>query len=82
LGRKITKKIKKIGKIALWVIGIFIALDLLLVGIVFLPPVQTAIVEKVTAAMTRKLQSEFSIKHIYITPTFSFIGTDVSIPKI
>jgi len=59
------------------VVGIIIVLDLFLVGIVCLPPVQTAIVTKITAAMSRKLQSEFSIKHVYITPMFSFIGTDV-----
>jgi hypothetical protein len=78
LERKITKKIGKIGKVVLWVVGILIALDLLIVGIVCLPPVQTAIVEKVTSALSRKMQSEFFIKHIYITPTLRFIGIDVT----
>ncbi|MDR2868021.1 MAG: hypothetical protein LBV46_00570, partial [Bacteroidales bacterium] len=72
------KTTKKIGKIVLRVIIALIVLDLLLVGLVFLPPVQNFIVGKVTQVMTDKWKSEFSIGHIYITPLMNVVGTDVT----
>ena len=45
MGGKISKKI---GKIILWVLLGFIALDLLIVGLLFVPAIQTFAVNKLT----------------------------------
>lgn len=67
--RKITKKIEKIGKILLWVILSFVVLDLLIVGALFIKPIQNFAVNKVTTILTQNWGSEISIKHVYLTPT-------------
>jgi len=70
LGHKITKKIGKIGKILLWAVIIFITLDFLIVGALFIKPIQNALVDKVTKSLSDKWKSEISIQNIYLTPTF------------
>jgi hypothetical protein len=66
LSRKITKKIVRI---ALIVIGAFIALDLLVVALIFVPPIQQKIVDVVTEKLSDKLQSRISVDKIYLSPT-------------
>ena len=44
--------IKKALKITAWVIGVFLALDLLLVGLLFVPAIQTFVVHKVTESLS------------------------------
>ena len=67
---KLTEKItKKAGKILLWILGIFIAFDLLIVTLVFIPPIQNAIVRKVSTILTEKWESEISMQKIYLSPS-------------
>ena len=66
MSRKITKKIVQI---ALIVIGALIALDLLVVALIFVPPIQQKIVDVVTEKLSDKLQSRISVDKIYLSPT-------------
>lgn len=74
--RKITKKILQI---ALWVLAVFVALDLLIVLLVFTPPVQKLIINSVTNSIEEITKSEFSIKKIYITPSFKVKAKEIAI---
>jgi len=74
--RKITKKILHI---ALWVLLVFVALDLLIVLLVFTPPVQKLIINRVTHSIEEITKSEFTIKKIYITPTFKVKAKEIVI---
>ena len=66
MSRKITKKIVKT---ALIVIGVLLALDLLLVALIFVPPIQQKIIDVVTEKLSDKLQSRVSVDKIYLSPT-------------
>lgn len=66
MSRKITKKILRI---ALIVIGALIALDLLVVALIFVPPIQQKVVDIVTEKLSDKLQSRISVDKIYLSPT-------------
>ncbi len=76
MGGKISKKI---GKIILWVLLSFIALDLLIVGLLFVPAIQTFAVNKLTQSISEKWGSEISIKDIHITPTLQLVAHDFRI---
>ena len=52
--------IKKALKITAWVVGVFLALDLLLVGLLFVPAIQTFVVHKVTSTISEKWGTEKS----------------------
>ncbi len=73
------KSRKKIGKVILWILAGFIALDLMLVGLLFVPAVQTFAVGKVTKSLSEKWKSEISIKDIHITPTLKLVAHDFRI---
>ncbi len=60
---------KKVGKILLWILGVFIALDLLLVGLILIPPVQNALIGKLSSTLSEKWGSEISAQKIYLSPT-------------
>ena len=66
MSRKITKKIVRI---ALIVIGALLALDLLVVALIFVPPIQQKVVDIVTEKLSEKLQSRISVDKIYLSPT-------------
>lgn len=66
MSRKITKKILRI---ALIVIGALIALDLLVVALLFVPPIQQKVVDIVTEKLSDNLQSRISVDKIYLSPT-------------
>lgn len=70
---------KKALKIMAWVVGIFLALDLLLVGLLFVPAIQTFVVHKVTDALSKKWGTEISIGDIHITPTLKLVAHEVAI---
>lgn len=70
---------KKIAKVLLWIIGGLLVLDLLVVGLLFVPPVQNAVVDFVTKKVSKAWQSELSIGHIYITPTLKVVADEVVI---
>lgn len=74
--RKITKKIIKT---LLWIVGIFIALDLLVVGLIFVPPIQEKIVGVVTEKLSEKWNSKITIGHIYLSPTLKLYVEDFTI---
>ena len=71
--------IKKALKIMAWVIGVFLALDLLLVGLLFVPAVQTFIVHKVTETISEAWGTEISIGDVHITPTLKLVCHKVAI---
>ena len=71
--------IKKALKITAWVVGVFLFLDLLLVGLLFVPAIQTFVVHKVTAALSEKWGTEISIGDIHITPTLKLVAHEVAI---
>lgn len=73
------KSRKKIGKIILWIVASFIVLDLTIVGLLFVPAIQTFAVNKVTAALSKQWGSEISIKDIHITPTLKLVAHDFRI---
>lgn len=74
--RKITKKI---AKIFLWVLGIFITLDLLLVLLFFIPSVQNTVVKQVTSYISSNWGSDIEIGKIYITPSLKLAFRDLVI---
>lgn len=67
---------KKIGKVFLWILIGFIALDLILVGMLFVPAIQTFAVNKLTTSISEKWGSEISIKDVHITPTLKLVAHD------
>ncbi len=71
--------IKKALKVAGWIVGVFLALDLLLVCLLFVPPIQTFIVHKVTDSLSKSWGTEISIKDIRITPTLKIVAHEVAI---
>lgn len=73
------KSSKKIGKIILLVVACCLALDLLLVGLLFVPAIQTAAVNKVTQTLSDKWGTEISIKDIRLTPTLKLVAHDFRI---
>ena len=66
-------------KITAWVVGVFLALDLLLVGLLFVPAIQTFVVHKVTEAISEKWGTEISIGDVHITPTLKLVCHEVAI---
>ncbi len=66
-------------KITAWVVGVFLALDLLLVGLLFVPSIQTFIVHKVTESLSEKWGTEISIGDVHITPTLKLVCHEVAI---
>ena len=76
MARKITKKIIKITLI---VLGCFIALDLLLVGLLFVPPIQEKVVGVVAETLSEKWNSRITIGHIYLSPTLKLTVEDLVI---
>ena len=74
-----SKSSKKIGKIILWVLAGFIALDLLLVGLLFVPAIQTYIVNKITQSISEKWGTELSIKDVRLTPSLRLVAHEVRI---
>lgn len=60
----------------LWIIGIFIALDLLVVGLFFVPPIQNFVVQKVTGFISNQWGAEIGVKRIYVTPDLRIAADD------
>ena len=71
--------IKKALKIVAWVVGVFLALDLLLVSLLFVPAIQTFVVHKVTESLSKAWGSEISIGDIRLTPTLKIVAHEVAI---
>lgn len=77
--RKITKKI---ATVLLWIIGVFIAIDLIVVALVFIPPIQNGIIQKVSSVLSENWNSEISVKKIYLTPTLKLVFEDFVIKDL
>ena len=75
--------LKKVGKLSLkillWFIGIFIALDLLIVALIFVPPIQQYALLKVSKLLTNITGGEVTVSKIYLTPFFTLKAKDVAI---
>ena len=71
--------IKKALKITAWVVGAFLALDLLLVCLLFVPAIQTFVVHKVTESLSKAWGTEISIGDVRITPTLKLVAHEVAI---
>lgn len=71
--------LKKALKILAWIVGVFLALDLLLVCLLFVPAIQTFVVHKVTDSLSKSWGTEISIKDIRITPTLKIVAHEVAI---
>jgi hypothetical protein len=74
--RKVTKKIMQIFLKSLLIL---IALDLLIVLLVFTPPIQKLIINGITNSISEKSDVSFTIQKIYITPLFRIKAKGVSI---
>ncbi len=74
-----SKSSKKIGKIILWILAGFVALDLLLVGLLFVPAIQTYVVNKITQSISEKWGAELSIKDVRLTPSLRLVAHEVRI---
>lgn len=59
-----------------------LAFDLTLVGLFFVPKIQTFVVNKITHSLSKQWDSEISIKDIRITPTLKIIAHDVCIKDL
>lgn len=73
------KSRKKFWKAILWIFLGFLILDLAVVGLLFVPSVQTFVVGKVTDKLTEKWGTEISMKDIHITPTLKLVAHDFRI---
>lgn len=71
--------LKKGLKITAWVVGVFLALDLLLVGLLFVPAVQTFVVHKVTESLSKAWGTGISIGKVHLTPTLKLVAHEVAI---
>ena len=63
----------------LWVLAGFLLLDFILVGLLFVPAIQTSVVNKVTQSLSEKWGTEISMKDIHITPTLKLVAHDFRI---
>ena len=66
----------------LWIIGIFIALDLLIVGLFFVPSIQNYVIGKVTGFISDKWGAEIGVSRIYVTPTLRIAADDFVIKDL
>ena len=73
------KSSKKIGKIVLWVLLGLLAVDLLAVGLLFVPAIQTFAVNKVTRGISDNWGTELSIKDVRLSPSLRLIAHGVRI---
>ena len=66
----------------LWIIGIFIALDLAIVGLFFVPSIQNYVISKVTGLISEKWGAEIGVSRIYVTPTLRLAADDFVIKDL
>lgn len=76
MGKGITKKIFKALGI---LVAVFLVIDFLVVTILFVPAVQTYVVNKLTQSLSEKWGTEISIGSVHITPTLRLAAKQVSI---
>ena len=74
--KKITKRILKT---ILWLVAIFIALDLLIVTLIIIPPIQQFIVLKASKILTNITGGEITVDKIYLSPTLTLTAKNFAI---
>ncbi|MCL2290119.1 MAG: translocation/assembly module TamB [Bacteroidetes bacterium] len=74
--KKITKGILKI---ILWIIGVFITLNLLIVTLLFVPPIQQFVISKVSNLLTNITGGEITMDRIYLSPFFTLTAKNFAI---
>jgi len=74
--KKITKRILKI---ILWIVVAFIALDLLIVTLLFVPPVQHFVLSKVSNVLTDITGGSITMDRIYLSPFFVLTAKNLAI---
>jgi len=74
--KKITKRILKI---ILWILVTLFALDLLIVTLIIIPPVQQFIVLKVSKILTNITGGEITVDKIYLSPTLTLTAKNFAI---
>ena len=63
-------KIGKItGKVLLWIVGVFLFLDLLIVGLLFVKPIQNRVADFATRKVSEIWGCDLIIGEMYLTPT-------------
>ena len=69
--KKILKTGKIIGKVLLWIVGVFLLLDLLIVGLLFVRPVQNFVADFATEKVSEVWGCDLIIGEMYLTPTLN-----------
>lgn len=67
---------KKVLKVTLIVLGVLLAVDLFIVGLIFVPPIQQKIVNAVTETLSEKWHSRVTVEKIYLSPTLRLHAED------
>lgn len=70
---------KQILKIILWIVGVFIALDLLMVTLIIIPPVQQFILLRTSKLLTNITGGEITVDKIYLSPTLTLTAKNFAI---
>ena len=73
------KLTKRILKTILWLVVAFIGLDLLVVILLFVPPVQQFVVLKVSKILTNVTGGEITVDKIYLSPTLTLTAKNFAI---
>jgi hypothetical protein len=74
--KKVTKRILKI---LLWIIVSFVALDLLIVTLIMVPPIQQFVVLKTSKILTNITGGEITVDKIYLSPTLTLTAKNFAI---
>lgn len=74
--------IQKALKVTAWILGVFLALDMLIVGLLFVPSIQTFVVQKVTDGLKQSLGLDLTIGNVRITPTLKLVVHEVTIKDL
>lgn len=74
-----SKLYKKILFFALKILAILFVVDILLVALFFIPPIQNAIVSKVCSTVSEKWGADLKIKSIYLSPLLKLHFNELSI---
>ena len=72
------KSKRRVLKIIAIIVALLVAIDLLLVGLLFVPKIQTFVVNNITQTLSDKWGTGFSIEKVRITPTLKIVAHDVT----
>ncbi len=76
IGCKITKKILKI---ALWFFAVLFLLNLVVVSLFFIPPIQKFSVDKTNTFLSEFLGGDVTVQSLYLSPFLELKVSDISI---